>query len=152
MWTYKDKEVKEIPEGYIGFIYLISEKPEIIKGEHIVEYLKRDDKIYVGKKVFEHKRKTRISKREIAATKTRKRVKIVKKDSGWQAYQSSCLPLQQAIKQKGVKAFTFEILEFCKDKRELSYKEVWWMFKLNVLEVDSYNGNILGRFFKQKET
>lgn len=134
-WIYKGKEIKEIPEGYIGFIYLIEDAY---------------GKIYIGKKQFTHKTKSRISKREIKATKTRKRVKVTLKDSGWLNYQSSCLPLQQAIKENGVENFTFEILALCKDKRELSYLEVKYQFKYNVLEVDSYNGNILGRFFKPK--
>lgn len=135
-WKYKGRTIKTIPEGYIGFIYLIEDA---------------NGKIYVGKKQFTHRSKSRISKREIKATKTRKRVKVVQKESNWQNYQSSCLPLQQAIKERGEQNFTFEILALCKDKRELSYMEVKYQFLYNVLEVNSYNGNILGRFFKQKE-
>lgn len=136
-WKYRNGIVTEIPEGYVGFVYIITNM--------------KDGRIYVGKKIFEHRVKSRISKREIKSTKTRKRVKITLKDSGWQNYQSSCVPLQEDIKLIGAEWFNFMILEFCIDKRELSYREVWYQFHYNVLEVPSYNGNILGRFFKQKQ-
>ncbi len=141
-WIYKNKIIITPPTGSIGFIYKISR----------ISYIdKISPKIYIGKKLFEHSHKSKISKREIKTTKTRKRVRIVKKDSGWQTYQSSCLPLQQDIKTLGVENFTFEILHFCKDKRELAYMEYKYMFKYNVLEIDSYNDNIGGRFFRKKQ-
>lgn len=134
-WIYNKKPLTEIPEGYIGFIYCICRKA--------------DKKVYIGKKQFTHRTKSKISKREKIATKTKKRVKITQKDSNWLNYKSSCLPLQQDIKELGQDKFTFTILKLCKDKRELSYEEVKAMFQYNVLETNSYNGNILGRFFKQ---
>lgn len=136
-WIYQGEEVKIQPEGFIGFIYRI--------------YRKSDGKDYIGKKQFSHKVKSKVTKREIKATKTRKRVKVTLKDSKWLEYRSSCVPLQDDIKKLGVGKFGFEILHFCKDKRELSYAEVKYQFLYNVLENDSYNGNILGRFFKQKK-
>lgn len=137
MWKYRNKNLQVVPEGYFGFVYLITNL--------------KDGRIYVGKKQFATKTKSKISKREIAATKTRKRVKITVKESNWKDYNSSSEELIADYTKLGAGAFEKRILEFCEDKRCLSYKEVWWQFKYNVLEVDSYNGNILGRFFKPKE-
>ena len=44
------------------------------------------------------------------------------------------------------------ILKICFSKTELTYQEVKHQFELGVLENDMYlNGNILGRFYKQKK-
>lgn len=136
MWKYKNKNIVAIPEDFIGFVYLITNK--------------LDSRIYIGKKLFNSTRRSKIGVREKAATKTRKKYKINIKDSGWQDYHSSCTELQNDIKTLGKENFTFKILELCKTKAELTYKEVKTQFEFNVLETNSYNGNILSRFFKPK--
>lgn len=141
MWKYKNKLLQKVPDGYCGFIYFI-----VNVGEN-----PNKGKIYVGRKLFTNKTKSKISAREIKATKTRKRVKITVKESNWKQYNSSCQELIDDFNTYGAESFEKSILEFCDDKRCLSYRETWWQFKMNVLEVPSYNGNILGRFFKPKE-
>lgn len=137
-WKYKNKYVKEIPEGYVGFIYLITNN---LNGW-----------IYVGKKVFNFNRKKKLTKKEkLEPENKRKKCKIVTTDSKWEDYWGSSKTLQEDIDKYGKENFTRTIICYCTDKRELTYKEVWWQFKYNVLEVDSYNFSILGRFFKKKQ-
>lgn len=137
MWKYKNKNVVEIPEGYVGFIYLITNKT--------------DGRIYIGKKLFNSTKRSKIGVREKAATKTRKKYKINITDSGWQCYNSSCAELQNDIKTLGEQNFKRVILELCSNKTQLNYKEVWWQFKYDVLAINSYNGNISGKYFKPKK-
>lgn len=62
----------------------------------------------------------------------------------------SCKELLEDIKNIGEDQFTKEIIEFCFNKTSLTYREVWYQFKFDVLEINSYNGNILSRFFRKK--
>jgi hypothetical protein len=141
-WLFKGKELTEakiklLQKKYFGFIYLITRL--------------EDGKIYVGKKQFVSKTKAKISKREKKATNTKKRFKINVKESNWREYTSSNQELIDDYNKLGAAAFKKEILDFCEDKRCLTYKEVWWQFEYDVLEGNTYNGNIMGRFFKPKE-
>lgn len=141
MWKYNKKSLDQslIPEDAVGFVYKITRKS--------------DKKIYIGKKVLSFKRKVRLTKKEKELPENRRKTfKTVIADSNWQNYWGSCKDLIADVKESGESAFTREIIEFCFDKRELSYKEVWYQFKYDVLSIDvnSYNGNILSRFFKQK--
>lgn len=142
MWLYKNREVKEIPEGYIGFIYLITGK------DTLPEELR--DKIYIGKKAFTHSVKSRISKKQIKLTKTRKRVQRTAKDSGWQNYFGSSKQLLIDIQNYGKQNFIREILYFCKTKAELTFYEAKFQFEYDILRVNSWNGWILCRVYKSK--
>ena len=138
MWIYKQKEINSLdqfPVGTIGFIYKIT---NTLNG-----------KIYIGKKALYHSRKTTISKREKATTGTKKRVKIVTKESNWKVYYGSSQSLLNDIEEIGVKHFVREIIEFCHSKKNMTYMEIKYQFKYNVLEIDSYNENIMSRFFKK---
>lgn len=139
-WLYKNKKIsciEDLPEGVIGYIYKITNI--------------KDNRVYIGKKALFHSRKTKISKKEKTATGTRKTFKRTKKESDWGSYWGSCLPLLSEIKKNGHDHYKREIIEFCYCTKSLSYKEVWWQFKYDVLENDSYNGNILRRFFKGEQ-
>lgn len=140
MWIYKEQEInsiEDVPENAIGFIYKITNL--------------LDNKFYIGKKQLNSIRKTRISKREQTQTNNkRKKFKQIVKDSGWLNYNSSCKELQQDIINLEEQNFKKEIIEFCFNKRDLNYKEVWWQFKLNVLEENTYNNNIAARWFRIK--
>lgn len=136
MWTYKTKEIKSIddfPKESIGFIYKITNL--------------KTNKIYIGKKVAFFTKKIKISKKEKLELKTRKIFKVVKKESDWQTYYGSSIPLKEDIKLLKESNFKREILKFCYSKKELSYYEVKYQMLNEVLEKESYNGNILGRFF-----
>lgn len=136
-WTYDNKEIDSLnnfPTDCVGFIYKIT---NTING-----------RIYVGKKILLNSRRTAISKKEKAKTKTRKKFKVVVKESDWKTYFGSCKELQEDIKKYGEQYFVREILEFCHSKRYMTYCEVKYQFKYEVLENDSYNGNIMSKFYK----
>lgn len=140
-WYYQDKPVLSLencPESAIGFIYKITNL--------------LDSRIYIGKKALTHRKKTRISKREKATTKTRKTFKVTATDSKWTSYWGSCKPLLEDIKLSGEHNFRKEIILFCFDKQSLTYQEVRHQILYGVLENDTYNSNILSRFFRPKAT
>ena len=140
MWIYKDTEITsidQVPEGAIGFCYLM------INSE--------TGRKYVGKKQLYSERRTRINKKEKTETNTRKQFKIVRKESDWVIYNSSCKEIQEECKKDVI--FNRFIIQWCFSKRELTYTEVKLQFNNNVLESDEwYNENILTKFFKGKIT
>lgn len=136
-WKYKGEDMVAIPEGNMGFIYLITNMA--------------NGKIYIGKKFFNFTRRKLLTKKDkLLPENKRKKYKTVILDGKWENYFSSSASLLADIEIYGKENFAREIICFCRDKRELTYKEVWWQFNYNVLEVPSYNENILGRFFKSK--
>lgn len=103
---------------------------------------------YIGKKQLHSYRRKKI--------KGRKNRKRVVKDSDWRTYTGSCDELNEDIKNTGKEKFSFDILRLCKTKGELTYSEVEFQIKRNVLTETMengdrlyYNGNILNRFFPQ---
>lgn len=108
---------------------------------------------YIGKKAYSHRRRKKLTKKELAAitTKGRKPIyKYVDVDSGWKEYFGSSLELKDDIEKYGKENFKVEILRECEDKVSLSYWEVYYQMVLEVLFKDTYNGNIAGKFFKGK--
>lgn len=134
-WQYNGKELtsEDIPEWACGFIYLITHK---------------SGRIYVGKKLLQSKRRTKISKREKVSTKTRKTFKTTVKQSNWLEYFGSNKEILAMIAEGKQNEFKREIIEFCHNKQQLSYAEMVWQVKYDVLHTDAFNGNIMARFFK----
>lgn len=137
-WIYKGKVVQQLEdlpnyENLAGFVYCITHKDT--------------SRIYIGKKALFHAKKTRISKREKTATKTRAVFKRTVKDSGWLKYWGSCALLKEDIKLYGEGAFIREILELCCTKKYLTYCELSYHVRFDVLKTNSYNGNILNKFY-----
>jgi len=124
---------EEINEAY-GFVYIITNM--------------KTNKFYIGKKQTKSIRKVKIGKREKALTKTRKIFKEVIKPMDWKNYYGSSEDLKKDIAEFGKDIFRRQILILAKDKRELTYLEVKNQFLFDVLSSDSYNKNILNRFFK----
>lgn len=122
-----------IPEGAVGFIYMIKTY---------------SGKAYIGKKNLFTKRKRKFGKKE-AALITDKRKKLweyVIKPSDWLTYIGSNKELQKDI-AKGVKYEKY-ILDFAFSKKQLSYLEEKQLYVNEVLESDKwYNDNISGRYF-----
>src|SRR5690606_24015583 len=117
MWTYRNRILLEsdIPDGAIGFVYKITRI--------------NDDKLYIGKKALMFTRKKRLTKKEkLLPENKRKMFKRTTTSSGWETYWGSCKELQEDLKLLGEESFTREILEFCFDKKSLTYKEVWYQF------------------------
>jgi hypothetical protein len=125
-----------IPHGAVGFVYQMS---AIIDGKSVS---------YIGKKNFYASVKTKLSKKAMPTDKRLKTYKRVTKTT-YQDYYSSNEVLKQAHKDGII--IKREILRICYSKNELTYQEVKHQFVLGVLESDLYlNGNILGRFYKNK--
>jgi len=139
-WVYKSKEFNEssIPEGSIGFIYLMT---TIIDGKSVA---------YIGKKNFFANIKRPMGKKALAMS-TDKRLKKYTRElrPDFMRYYSSNKTLKDAHKAGVV--IKREILMICYSAMELTYQEVKHQFKYEVLEKEEYlNANILGRFYKTK--
>jgi hypothetical protein len=137
-WFFNSKvvnDVSDLPnyEHLEGFVYKIT---NLKTGQY-----------YIGKKSLYSSVKKRIGVREKAVTKTRKTFHRLRKESDWQKYYSSSKDLLEDIKKHGKDLFQREILELCCTKKYLSYAEFAWQVKLDVLKNNSYNGNILGRWY-----
>lgn len=128
-------KVEDFPnhEEIVGFIYKITNL--------------KTGKFYIGQKSLYHKRKTRISKREKSETGTRKVFKQVVKESDWMSYYGSSVDLKADVARLGPENFKREILEICCTKKYLNYCELSHQVKNDVLKGNTYNGNILGRYF-----
>lgn len=134
-WVYKDKEVTEIPDGYEGFIYLITNLT--------------DGKMYVGKKQFLFSR-TKI-KTVLLKNGTKKKKKVRDKiDSDWMDYYGSSDWLKEDIEKLGKDKFRREILYLCKTKSECSYLESYEIFiRHALLREDYYNSWISCKIHKK---
>ena len=142
-WVYEGRNITSldnVPEGAIGFIYVITNN--VYNHENY-------GKIYVGKKVLHNTNKKKITKKEKLETGTRKKTKKVTKESNWFFYTGSCKELNDDIKEHGLDNFSRQILRFCKTKKYLTFSELEYQFKFDVLYEDTYNGNIASRYYKR---
>lgn len=128
--------VKTQPKDYYGFVYLIT---NINNG-----------KIYIGKKAFQYKKKTKLSKKVKKATG--KRVKVEQIDSQWLNYFGSSIDLKADVSLLGKDVFKREILYLCKNKHQMNYMEAKEQFAQGVLEMGdkSYNKWIGIKSFKSQ--
>ena len=135
-----DFNEKLIPEGAVGFVYMMN----YLDSKSGIMYS------YIGKKNFYSKRKKKFGKKALAAItdkRTKKYETVIKLD--YENYFSSNKELKQAYKDG--KMIYRTILKICFSKASLTYEETKAQFKHEVLERDYYlNGNILGRFYKGK--
>ncbi len=127
IWNYKGlpvTEIQDMPEGSVGFVYVITDR--------------ETGKYYIGKKsLYSTVRKPPL--------KGYKRKRVITKESNWKVYQSSSKEVQSWIDPER------KILTYCKSKKELTYREIEALIKMNVLEDDaSLNENISGKFFKHE--
>jgi hypothetical protein len=147
-WLYKNKEINldDMPEDAVGFVYKIIHNPT--------------GKYYIGKKSLESVRTVKIGKRELEKIKVERKElrlrgsapkkKTVRKISDWETYYSSNEWINEEVKRGKTGEFSREILQFCNSKKALSYYEVEWMFRCDVLrDENSLNGNISGKWFRK---
>ena len=130
-WKFNGNIVTEetTPEGAVGFVYKMIHIPT--------------GRFYIGKKSLSQTRRLKPLK-----GKTRKRV--VKKASDWEKYYSSNEWIKSEVKAGRAEDFEREIIQFCFSKKSLTYWEVWWQFKLDVLaDPQSINENLMGKFFRK---
>ena len=121
-WFYKNKEVLDIPEGKIGFVYIITNLS--------------NDRKYIGKKLTQFKR----SKKPLKGRTNKRRYTV---ESDWRDYYGSSDELTADVELLGKDKFKREILFWCTSKSELSYIEAREQFNHKVLESKQwYNGHI----------
>jgi len=119
---YNDEPVENIPEGYIGFVYLITNLT--------------NNRKYIGKKLTEFK----TTKPPLKGKKNKRRGT---KESDWRTYWGSSDKLLADIAALGDDKFTREILFYCMSRGELSYIEAKQQFDRKVLETDDYYNGII---------
>jgi hypothetical protein len=119
-WMYKNKPFTSEDIGdYIGFVYLITDA---------------NGKKYVGKKLFE-------SKRKIPPLKGKTRKRTVIKESDWKTYYGSSDEVKTLVESGS--SFRREILHLCKTKGQLSYIELQEQVDRKVLLRDDYYNGII---------
>jgi len=110
------------------------------------------NKFYIGKKAFFHNKKKKLTKKELAEQTgpgRRSITKIEQVDSGWRNYWGSSKELLADVKLLGADNFEKEIIKFCSTKKQLTYYEIQYQVSYSVLFTDSYNDNILGKFYRK---
>jgi hypothetical protein len=121
-WKFKGNPVtEEQTDGYIGFVYLIT---NTISG-----------RAYIGRKLL----KKRSSKPPLKGKKRKRRFIT---ESNWRDYYGSSEELTADVTKLGADNFDREILMFCKSKGELNYWEAAHQFEKRVLfdPAKWYNG------------
>jgi hypothetical protein len=127
-WLYNEcpftevEAAQKIDEGYIGFVYEITDAS--------------NGKKYIGKKLLVGKRKLPPLK-----GKSRKRTKIVESD--WQSYYGSSEAVKALVEERK-HDFIRRIIHLCKTKGELSYLEAKEQFDREVLLTDDYYNEFIG--------
>ena len=125
-WKYKGKYLKDVPEGFFGFVYLIT---NTLNG-----------KKYVGRKYFGTSRRVKV--------KGKTRRKVVRKESDWRTYIGSSKSVLADINEYGISKFKFEILFLGETKGQVNYMEENIQHKTNsLIRIDYYNDCIGSRKF-----
>ena len=111
-WTYKGKEVKELPDWVAGFVYEITNT--------------KNGRKYVGKKLAKFRR----SRRPLKGRINKRRYTV---PSDWQDYFGSSNALLEDVEKIGKQHFKREILFYCKNAppiRHLFYTLIFLRFYL----------------------
>ena len=110
------------------------------------------NKFYIGKKVFVYNKKKKLTKKELAEQSgpgRKSTSKVVQTESDWKTYWGSSKELLSDVKLLGEDKFEKLILITCHSKKSLTYYELFYQVHYNVLQVESYNDNILGKFYRK---
>lgn len=149
MWLYKGNSIIDLkdlgePQPF-GFVYRITNKDT--------------GKFYIGKKQILSYTNVKLGKKELALLKEKRNAqglrgpcpskKLVIKEKKWVDYWGSNKDLLSDISESGKENFEKEILILCYNKKQLTYWEMAMQCNFNVLTSNSYNDNILGKFFSQ---
>lgn len=140
-WFFNNNEVTDdykFEDKAIGFIYMIT---------HI-----ETGKFYIGRKIFTNTITKKLTLKEISVQSGPGRKptkKKVSKESNWREYWGSCKPLLTEVKELGEDKFERKILKLCFSKKQLTYYEIAYQCKYDVLQSDSYNENVMSRFFRK---
>ena len=138
-WLYRGEEcsgIEELPENLHGFVYKITNL--------------NTGKIYIGRKILYNTLTKKLTKRELAEQTGPGRKPIKKKvikESNWLSYWGSSKLLLEDVKTLGKDRFEREIIKLAFSKKQLTYYELHYQCVFEVLLIDSYNSNILGKFY-----
>lgn len=121
------------PGALLGFVYKITNL--------------KTGQIYIGKKNFLFKRKKTLLKKEISSDKRKKTYRTVVTESDWKTYYGSNTLLQKDVVELGEQFFYREILELSCSAKYLNYLELKYHILNDVLNTNSYNGNIAGKYY-----
>lgn len=121
-WTYQGNIINQIPDEYIGFVYIITNLT--------------NNRKYIGKKLSQFIK----SKPPLKGKKNRRKQTV---ESDWRDYWGSSDRLLEDVKNLGTHNFTRQILYFCRSKAELSYLELLEQVNRRVLETDEYYNGII---------
>lgn len=128
-WLYKGQYITsrdEMPQGTIGFIYLLT---------HI-----SSGKKYIGRKLVDKAHRRQKNKKII-------RTRI---ESDWREYWSSSPDVKDLVESEGHANFTREIIGFAENKSQLNYLEECLQYTFGVLESDNWlNSNIRSKSYKR---
>ena len=133
-WIYQGEPHIEVPEGALGFIYIITNLS--------------NNRRYLGKKKFWNK-KTSIKTVTLKnGNKKKKKIRSLI-PSDWIDYWSSSTELQADVEKLGKDTFTREIIHLCKSDGVMTYLETKEIFTRECLESDMwYNGWVMCRVRK----
>ena len=124
-WIYNQEPITEIPEGAIGFVYLITNQANGMK--------------YIGKKNFYFSKTKQVKGKK-------KRIKV---ESDWRDYYGSNKALVEHVSLFGENKFVREIVHLCKSKGEMTYYETKHIFAVDaVLSEKYYNDWVMCRVRK----
>lgn len=113
-WLYNREPLTEIPEGMIGFVYLITNQANGMK--------------YIGKKNFYFSKTKQVKGKK-------KRIKV---ESDWKDYFGSNKTLIEHVSLFNENKFTREILHLCKTKGEMTYYETKHIFAVDAVISEKY--------------
>lgn len=138
-WLYEDEEITSIeqfPKNCHGFVYKITNL--------------QNGKIYIGRKILVNTLNKKLTKKELleqTGPGRKPTKKKVVKESNWLSYWGSNKPLLEDIEELGKEKFKREIIKLTFSKKQLTYYELHYQCIFEVLTRDSYNSNILGKFY-----
>lgn len=124
------ENIKEIPIGSIGFVYIIINK--------------LTDKKYIGKKLLQNKKKRKPLKGRVNARRY-----LV--ESSWKTYTGSSPNLNEDIIKYGKENFIFNILSFYPSKLLLAYHETKTIIDYNALFDNNYYNEVLNLRIRQRK-
>lgn len=157
-WTYKGKECTEIPEGKIGFVYVIHYDDgsyyigkKNVYSKRVVPALKSTPEDEIVYRIILRCKDGRICKSRIDKKKARsfgmkarkEPYRIINGESNWRSYEgSSDFTKSHTLVAK-------EIICWCNTKAALTYIEADLQFRLGCLfDPMCLNRNILGKFHR----
>lgn len=142
-WKFKNRYIKDPPEGKYGFVYKVTCKLDEYK-----------DWIYIGSKSFYSNRTQTLSKRKSNALYSGKGRKPTKqkviKESDWRNYITSSDIIKTLVNTFGNEAFNWEIIDYGINKADLLMKEVELQVKYKVFRIkESFNQMLKASIYKK---